>query len=217
MSDEVQVIKSEVAPVVDQAASMVVNSAESYGSASDFLKRVKQAQNRVTAFFAPMKQKAYEAHRAITAQESETLKPLQQAEATVKRIMSEYYQAQERIRIAEQQKAQAAADEAARKERERLEREASKLKTPELREQRMEKAAQVIAPMIQVATAVPVISGQQVRKTWKAVVVNVDLVPREYMVVNEQALQAFARATKGAVKIPGVQFVEEIGFATKRG
>lgn len=217
MNDEVQIIKSEVAPVVDQAASMVVNSAESYGTASDFLKRVKQAQVRVTAFFAPMKQKAYEAHKAITAQESETLKPLQQAESTVKRIMSEYYQEQERKRIAEQQKAQVAADEAARKERERLEREAAKLKTPELRERRLEQAAQVIAPMIQVATAVPVIAGQSVVKRWKAVVVNVDLVPREYMVVNDTALQALARATKGAVKVAGVQFVEEVGFATKRG
>lgn len=217
MKDDVQVIKSEVAPVVDQAASMVVNSAESYGLASDFLKRVKQAQVRVTAFFAPMKQKAYEAHKAITAQESETLKPLQQAESTVKRIMSEYYQTQERIRIAEQQKAQEAADDAARKERERLEREAAKLKTPELREHRLEQAAQVIAPMIQVATAVPVVAGQSVVKRWKAVVINVDLVPREYMVVNDTALQALARATKGAVKVAGVQFVEEVGFTTKRG
>jgi len=122
MNDEVQVIKSEVAPVVDQAASMVVNSAESYVRASDFLKRVKQAQGRVTAFFAPMKQKAYEAHKAITAQESETLKPLQQAEETVNSLMANYYREQKRIELAEQQKAQAAADEAARKERERLER-----------------------------------------------------------------------------------------------
>lgn len=217
MIDDVQVIKSEVAPVVEQARGMVVDSPESYKTASDFLKCVKGAQSKVAAFFAPMKQKAHEAHKAITTQEAETLRPLQDAESAVKRVMLTYFQEQERLRIEEQRKAQALADEQARRERERLEREASKLKTPELREERLEQAAAVQAPMVQVVSAVPVIQGQSIRKTWTAKVVNRDLVPREYMVVNEIALNAFAKATKGAVKIPGVEFIEVSNIASGRG
>jgi len=216
MSEQVnvEVIRSEVEPVVMNAASMNVTSAEEYNVASNFLKTIKGAQSKVTAFFAPMKQKAHEAHKAITMQEAAMLKPLQDAENSLKRNMLTFYAEQERIRINAQRKLQAAADEAARKERERLEREASKLKTPELREQRMEQAASVIAPVVTVASVAPVVSGQSIRKTWTAKVVDVSLVPREWMVVNEKALDSFAKATKGAVKVPGVEFVEVASLAS---
>jgi len=216
MSEQVnvEVIRSEVAPVVMNAAAMVVTNPAEYTVASDFLKTIKGAQSKVVAFFAPMKQKAHEAHKAITLQEASMLKPLQDAEAALKRNLLTFYQDQERIRIDAQRKLQAEADEAARKERERLEREAAKLKTPELREQRLEQAAAVIAPVVQVASVAPVVSGQSVRKTWTAKVVDVSQVPREWMVVNEKALDSFAKATKGAVKVPGVEFVEVASLAS---
>ena len=216
MSEQVnvEVIRSEVAPVVMNAAAMVVTNPAEYTVASDFLKTIKGAQSKVVAFFAPMKQKAHEAHKAITTQESAMLKPLYDAENALKRNMLTFYAEQERIRIDAQRKLQAEADEAARKERERLEREAAKLKTPELREQRLEQAAAVIAPVVQVASVAPVVSGQSVRKTWTAKVVDVSQVPREWMVVNEKALDSFAKATKGAVKVPGVEFVEVASLAS---
>lgn len=216
MSEQVnvEVIRSEVAPVVMNAASMVVTNPAEYTIASDFLKTIKGAQSKVVAFFAPMKQKAHEAHKAITLQEASMLKPLQDAEASLKRNLLTFYWEQERVRLEAQRKLQAEADEAARKERERLEREAAKLKTPELREQRLEQAAAVIAPVVQVASVAPVVSGQSVRKTWTAKVVDAAIVPREWMVVNEKALDSFAKATKGAVKVPGVEFVEVASLAS---
>jgi len=210
----VEVIRSEVAPVVMNAAAMFVTNPSEYTIASDFLKTIKGAQSKVVAFFAPMKQKAHEAHKAITLQEASMLKPLQDAEASLKRNLLVFYQEQERIRIEAQRKLQAEADEAARKERERLEREAAKLKTPELREQRMEQAAAVIAPVVQVASIAPVVVGQSVRKTWTAKVVDAAIVPREWLVVNEKALDSFAKSTKGAVKVAGVEFVEVASMAS---
>lgn len=212
--DDVQVIQAEVAPVVAQAQCFTVATAEQYSAASVFLKEVKAAQSRVVAFFAPMKQKAHEAHKAITTQESATLKPLTEAEALVKRNMLTFYQEQERIRIEEQRKAQAIADETARKERERLEKEAAKLKTPELKEQRLEQAASIVAPVVSIASVTPVISGQSIRKTWTARVVNAAIVPREWLTVNEAALKAFAKSTKGAVPVAGVEFYEESSLAS---
>lgn len=216
MSDEtnIEVIKAEVMPVAIDAAAMVVTNAEQYAVASEFLKTIKGAQKKVVDFFAPMKQKAHEAHKAITQQESATLKPLQEAEASLKRNLLTFHTEQERIRQEEQRKLQAASDEAARKERERLEREAAKLKTPELKAERLEQAAAVIAPVVAVASAAPVVSGQSIRKTWTAKVVNLELVPREFMVVNEKALDAFAKSTKGAVKVAGVEFVEVSSIAS---
>ena len=51
--------------------------------------------------------------------------------------------------------------EAAKAERERLEKEAAKLKTPELREQRLEQAAAVIAPVVQVAAPANAVRTQK--------------------------------------------------------
>ena len=78
----------------------------------------------------------------------------------------------------------------------------------------MEQAAAVSAPVIEVAREVPKVAGQSVRKTWKARVTDIQQVPREWMVVNESALNAFAKSTKGAVKVPGVEFFEESTLAS---
>lgn len=217
MSEQnVEVIKAEINPVLMNAAAMTVTTPAEYTVASDFLKTVKAAQKKVTDFFAPMKQKAHEAHKAITSQETATLKPLLDAEAALKRNMLTFYQAQERIRLEAQRKAQEEADRQAAAERARLEREAARLKTPELKAERLEMAAAVVSPVVTVASAAPVIAGQSIRKTYKANVIDVDAVPREWMVVNLDALNAFARSTKGAVKVAGVEFVEVESLASGR-
>jgi hypothetical protein len=214
MSDEVQVIKAEVATVVEAARSLQITTPVQYTGAADFLKGLKAAQKHVVGHFEKMKAATYAAWKSVTKEESDMLTPLTEAEVLVKRGMLAFQQEQENIRQAEQRRLQAAADETARKERERLEKEAAKLKTPELREARLEHAAAVIAPVVQVAAVTPVIAGQSVRKTWKARVVNSDAVPRAWLMVNEKSLAAFAVATKGAVKVDGVEFYEDSTLAS---
>lgn len=79
-----------------------------------------------------------------------------------------------------------------------------------------EDAADAVGPaaVVTVASKTPVIKGQHFTRTWKARVVDVKAVPREWLVVNEQALQAFARSTKGAVQVAGVEFYEETSLAS---
>ena len=81
-------------------------------------------------------------------------------------------------------------------------------------EAREEAAASVVAAVVEVASVQPVVKGQSMRTTWKAVVTDVALVPREWMIVNDTALQAFARATKGAVPVAGVVFKSEQSLAS---
>ena len=82
----VEVIRAEVAPVVEQAVAMTVTTPAEYQAAGDFLKAIKGAQKRVVDHFAAMKEAAHKAWKAVTSQESETLKPLAEAEATLKRV-----------------------------------------------------------------------------------------------------------------------------------
>lgn len=249
--ETVEKIKNDVLPVVAQASSIAVNSPAAYADAATFLKSVKAAQKKVADFFGPMKAKAHAAWKEITGTETNTLAPLTEAEALVKRKMLAYSEEQERIRLAEQRRLQAIADEQARKEREKAEAAAREQRRREEDARRAEaealeraqaaanaeerakaeaeaekarkaadaaaakaevreEAAAMVAPaaVVTVASSQPKIGGQNIRKTWKAVVANVALVPREWLVVNEQALQAFAKATKGAVPVAGVRFEE---------
>ena len=89
--------------------------------------------------------------------------PLRDAEQKIKSSMLTYQSQEERKRFEAQRKAQEEADKKAMAERARLEREAAKLKTPELKEQRLEMAAAVVAPVVSVASVIPVIHGAKHR------------------------------------------------------
>lgn len=156
---ETEDLKKEIDPVVSDANAIVVNSAESYEFAINFLKSVKAAQAKVQEFFSPIKKAAYDTWKKTTAGESQMLTPLEEAERAVKKKAAEYQTAENKSRIEDQRKLQAEADEQARKDRERLEKEAAKLKTPERRESRMAEAAAVAAPVISIAHTVPKVKG----------------------------------------------------------
>jgi hypothetical protein len=220
---KVEALRAEVAPVVARASSIVVASPEQYAGAAAFLKSLKATQKLVGDFFAPMKTRAHAAWKAVTEQEAEALTPLKDAEAEVKRKMVAFATEQERIRAAAQARLQAEADEKARREREAAEKAAAKLKTQELREQRMADAAAIVAPVVTVASTTPEVKGQSFRKTWKARVVDPKAAVlavmqwpdwTAYIELKEGELNRFAARTKGAVAVAGIEWYEESTLAS---
>jgi len=211
-------LQQQVSPVVARAGNIIVQNAEQYGTAADFLKMVKEAQKKVKEYFEPMKTNAHQAWKEICNKENRMLDPLGKAESEVKTKMLTYQRIEEEKRQAEQRRLQAIADEKARKERERLEKEAAKLKTPELREQRLAEAETVIAPVIQVQTETPKVAGISTRKIWKSEVVSkIDFVKAAatdpnilaLLEIDVAKLNKIAQATKGQIQYPGVRFYEE--------
>jgi len=222
MSNELA-LRNEVSPVVKQANEMTVTNADQYAAGADFLKSVKSVKDKVTAYFEPMKSKAHATWKEICDQEKTLLDPLRLAEETAKRKLLSWKIEDDRRRAEEQRRLQAIAEEQARKERERLEKQAEKLKTPELREERMDQAANIIAPVVEVQSAVPDIKGISVRKTWKAQLTDkVEFVKAAVsdptlmamLIVDISALDKIAKATKGGVNYPGVRFYEEASMAS---
>ena len=126
---------------------------------------------------------------------------------------------QEAARAAEAEALRQAALIENQKEREAMQREAEKRRAEAeaaaaKAAAKEEAAAEVVAPVVQIASVTPKVQGQAIRRTWRARVVNVALVPREYLVPNQQALDAFARATKGAIPLPGIEMVSEVNMST---
>jgi hypothetical protein len=62
---------------------------------------------------------------------------------------------------------------------------------------------------------VKAIKGAAGTSTWKAEVVDLATLPREWMLPNQAALDAHARSTKGMIPIAGVKFTEVKGLAIR--
>jgi hypothetical protein len=76
-----------------------------------------------------------------------------------------------------------------------------------------EKAMAVQSAAVYVPATVPVApakpKGAATKQVWKCRVVDPSLVPDEYWVLNEKALDAYAKAMKEGAKLPGCEFFAE--------
>lgn len=216
-------LDKQTAPVIAQARAIVVASPAQRTEAVEFAKKVKSAQKFIADYFAPMKEATHKAWKAVTEKEASHLTPLKQAEADLKQKILAFDAEVERKRREEERRLQAEADEKARRERERLEKEAAKLKTPELREERMAQAAAVVAPVIALAPVVEKQKGEATRKIWKARLTDKKALMKaasegndlaaSFLVFDEATANRTAAATKGAVPVPGIEWYEQASLA----
>ena len=149
-------------------------------------------------------------HRQWTAARAMFADPLDKCKRAIRGAVLTYQQEQQRKAAELQRKLQAEADERARKEQARLEAQAAKLKTPELREARMEQAAQVVAPVV----TIPVQQFTKTRKVWK--VTDLDMAAflaaaatnpmlHGYVEIKVTALER-SKAANLMLAVPGVTF-----------
>jgi hypothetical protein len=138
---------------------------------------------------------------------------LSRCEYMVKGKILQYQHTQEEWRKKEEEKLRKETDA----EREKLLKKAAKLekngdetKAEELREQ----AAGIVAPAA-VQLEQPA-NGLHTKKLWKAKIINAEIVPRSYMIPNQEMLDSIARASHGMLSIPGVEFYFEEVIAITR-
>ena len=92
-----QQLSRDVTDIEFQAESLVIQTDEDYAFAGEFGKMLKKKASQVTTFFKPMKDSAYQAHKAVCDREKAMLTPLRNAEKTVKQVMSAYIAEQEEL------------------------------------------------------------------------------------------------------------------------
>lgn len=199
---------NEISSLENYAQTLAIQNNNDRNQAIDVIKEIKRSRKRVVEFFKDSKEKAHATWKSIVAQEKRFTDQLDRFERSLKNKVTEYERIEEEKREAERQRLQAKADEEARRERERLLKRAEKVKTPEKKEMLMEQAETITAPSVQINEQEKT-EGVASQKLWKARVTDEKLVPREWLIVNQKALDAYAKATKGAVKVPGVEFYYE--------
>lgn len=206
-------IADRISEYADVAESIVVTRKEDADVAAEYCERIAndiKAVNRHEILDGVIKG-FHRMHRRLTALRDDFVSPLENSRKTIKNKIIAWQQEEQRKAEVERARLQAIADEAARKERERLEKEAAKLKTPEKIEQRLEQAAQVIAPVIHVEAPK---SGIRMSKAWVAEVENpmaffaavAERMELAGYVTIETTKLARAKAANPMIEIPGIEF-----------
>lgn len=210
--DEQQLTR-DVTDIEFKAESMVIQSDTDYATAGEFGKMLKKKASQVTTFFKPMKDSAYQAHKAVCDREKAMLAPLRNAEKIVKQTMSTYVAEQERKR----REAEEAVRRAAEAERERKIQEASDLEAAgdsEGAETAFEEAAimdDAASYAVVPAAVTPKVVGVSTSKDWEIVQIDPKLVPLtvagvEIRPVDQTAVMRLIRASKGQIEISGITY-----------
>lgn len=210
---------------------LVVTSTDEYTRVAEHLKTLKTFQARVAQWFAPLKQKAQAAHRALCDEERKILQPAVDDEVRIKRALVVYTTEQDRIRRDEQQRLR---EEARRQDEQRrldeaaaLEREAQATGDVSLQEaaEALIATPAALMPVEPETPAAPKVEGLSYRQVYRAEVVHLPALVKASQDVpafaglveaNQAALDALARGMKEAFSVPGCRLVIEKIPITRR-
>lgn len=198
--------KREVELYREKAQAILVRTPEEMTGAEAILQELRRRKKVWLEAVEATVKGAHATWKAAVAHRDSIAKPIDEAERIVKGRIADYISEQRRIAAAEQRRLQAEADAKAEAERKRALAAAAKLKTDDLREARIEEAETIVAPVVQVAAAVPE-TKLAMTVTWGFEIVNAAAIPREYMMPDEKKIGAVVRGTKGTIEIPGVKAV----------
>lgn len=189
--------------VVERAGALTVTDAKTYNEAGTILVSIKDAMKRITAYWDEPVKKARAAWEELTKKRGEMLKPMEAAEATLKRDMAAFHAKMEQMKADQERAIRETLEAQAKKDQEALAKENEFLGNG--KEAEAIRQAPVYVPPVELPK-VQEVDRIKYREDWKAEVTDPLAVPREYLVIDEKKLAAVARALKADAKVPGVRF-----------
>jgi hypothetical protein len=217
---EVKQQVDEAAQFADQATSLTITNQTELDAAAETVKGVKTRFKEMDKMRKSMTQPLDDSKKKIMALFNPALDKLKETELRIKKGMDDFHRAEIERERRESEKARIEAEKIEKKRQEALMKRAEKAdekgkesKADSLRDQ----AEQVyVAPAITPAPAKA--AGISVSKVWKFRVTNLDKVPREYLELNETAVNKMCSVAKSVAGekqkvdhlIDGIEFYEDI-------
>ena len=212
MSNEslITALSSEALTYPAKAKEIKVRDQVSLDTANAFLRGVKGLLGKIADTFDPIIKQAHEAHRQAIEQKKKHENPLIQAELIIKTEIGRYLTEQARIRQAAVDKARWEAAEAERRRLAEMQAaiDAENAGKTEEAEKHFEEAIAIEPPKPVIPEPVKA-QGTFLRKDLKWRVVDPDAVPREYLVLDRQKVEAVFRIQREKMAIPGIETYEE--------
>lgn len=210
ITETLRPIAASIPGALSYAASVRITTKDEADAAAKcrdaMIADAKKAKDAINGFQDGLIDKLHKLHRRWTGFRA-LFDPLELAAKQIKQAIITWQDAEEAKAKAEENRLQAEADEKARRERERLEKEAARLKTPEKREERLEAAVAVAAPVVSVARPVAAVKSQ---KRWKVksyamTAMGIPQAVQGYITVETSRLER-AKAANTMLTVPGVEF-----------
>lgn len=203
-------LEQEVNPVIIAAQAIQVIDAVTFGQAMELGKACSARIKLVEEKLGPAKRKTYEAYQEVMRLMKSFIDPLKVAKKTISSRAYLWQKVEEERKRFEAEEARRKAEaEAAEKRRieeenrlvlaERLEKEGMAEQAEEVLE------APVVVEVAEVAAPAPKVKveGASTRENWQGEVINIDLIPREYMMPDLVKLNRTTKTLKGETRIPG--------------
>lgn len=208
-------IEQRAITTAEIAMSIAITSIEERNRAAEMGRTVSALDKEAEEFFAPMKESAHKTHKEICSKETKIRKPLEDAKRYLSGLIGAFDVRMEADRRAEEQRLQEQADQEAAEESKRISVETAISDAILLEEVGDKEGAVAVlnnpvpvpirAPAIVLPRAVPKTEGVSTTTRWKFRITDEELIPREYLVVDEKAIGKVVEALKGKVNIPGIQ------------
>lgn len=201
--NELGAIEETRLALYEEVNALVIKDADSYRRAGEISLLLKDIQKKIKDYFKPLKDQAYKAWQAVVQKEKDELAKIIPLDEKLAREMTAYQMEQNRIRYEKQKEL----EEKLRKEEEEkrlaMAEALAKMGHEKEAEQILEQPVSI--PQVKVEAEVPQVNGVSYRTDWDFEIVDESLIPRQFLMVNDKAIRAFVRATKGQQEIPGVR------------
>lgn len=204
-------IEHEASVAVQTAQEIVVKDDKSYTKTAAWVKDLKKIRKLIDETFDPHTKTAHGLWKGLIAEKKKHSEPLDEAEGIVKKKLSAYTAAQEKIRRAEEQRLREEARKKAEEEQLAAAQAAEEAGDVEEAERLLEE--EVVPEPVIMEDAAPKVEGVSYRTVWKFRIRDEKRIPREYLSVDEKKIGQVVRALKDQAKIPGIEVYSEKSVA----
>lgn len=205
-------LAAETTALVQQHTGLKVVDEGSYEASAALSLEIARRLKVITEWFKPLKDAAYKLHKDLCAREAKAVEPLKALDAGNAGERTRWRAEQERKRRDEEARLQAIAkqeaDALAAAQAAALEASGEAA----LAEVVLEQAVAAPPPAVVVETYVPKVKGLSTREEWFWRPIGGDrkraeqLVPREFLTLDDSKLTKYAKAMKADAKVPGIDF-----------
>jgi len=203
MKDVKKEIESNIIKSTEQTIALKVIDNITYVKAGEFLVSLKSLEKKIKGYFGPIKKKAHEAWKGICVLENEELGKIQPALKHLNEEMTMWNILQEEKRRMEEDRLRREVEKSAEEKRLAAAIEAEKSGNKKEAEEILDEPIFVPPPIV--SKTVPKIVGQSMATTYKWRLLDIEKVPRQYLIIDEKAINVVVGALKGKTRIEGIE------------
>lgn len=203
--DEVATLEGLAVLPVQTAKELIIQTNENIERAKELVSALKDLQRKIHEIYDPLVESANKTHKKAVAERKKHLEPLEMAEVMVRGRMNSFMTSQDVIRKQ--------AEEERRKLEEAHQARLTQDSPPSIESIPRKLSVERLAPRdLPEVPEIPKIEGLSQVKDWKWKIVDVSLIPAEFWMLDEKAIEAVVKVQKESTQIPGIEV-----FYTIRG